>query len=57
MKKLLGVVVALVCVAAFLGAAPAKFAWYIPAPHPYFDTVKVGVDAFAKEYNIPVKVQ
>ncbi len=57
MKKILGVVVALVFVAAFVGAAPAKFVWYIPAPHPYFDTVKVGVEAFAKDYNIAVKEQ
>jgi len=52
---LVAVLVAIIAGAAW--AAPAKFAWYIPAPHPYFDTVKVGVDAFAKEFNIPVKQQ
>ena len=57
MKKLLGIAVALVCAAGIAGAAPAKFVWYIPAPHPYFDTVKVGVEAFAKDYNITVKEQ
>jgi ribose transport system substrate-binding protein len=60
MKKLLGLFVAVALVAGFAAAAwaaPAKFAWYAPAPHPYFDTVKVGVDAFAKEFNIDVKEQ
>ncbi len=57
MKRLLGVMVVLAVAAGFAFAAPAKFAWYIPAPHPYFDTVKVGVEAFAKEYNIPVREQ
>jgi ribose transport system substrate-binding protein len=49
------VMVAIVAGAAW--GAPAKFAWYIPAPHPYFDTVKAGVDAFAKEFNIAVRQQ
>ena len=60
MKKLLSLFVAIAMVAglsAMAWGAPAKFVWYIPAPHPYFDTVKVGVEAFAKEYNIPVKQQ
>jgi ribose transport system substrate-binding protein len=60
MKKLLILFVALAMVAGFAAtgwAAPAKFVWYIPAPHPYFDTVKVGVEAFAKEYKIDVKEQ
>jgi ribose transport system substrate-binding protein len=57
MKKLLGVAMALVCVAGIAGAAPAKFVWYCPAPHPYFDTVKVGVEAFARDFNITVKEQ
>ncbi|MGO8695591.1 MAG: sugar ABC transporter substrate-binding protein [Rectinemataceae bacterium] len=35
----------------------AKFAWYVPAPHPYFDSVKQGVMAFAKENGIDVKMQ
>ncbi len=55
MKRILGVLVVLVVAAGFAVAAPAKFTWYIPAPHPYFDTVKVGVEAFAKEYNIAVR--
>ena len=40
------IVVALALVAGLAGAAgkaPAKFAWYVSAPHPYFDTVKPGV--------------
>lgn len=57
MKKLLGIVVVLAFAAVLGGAAPARFAWYTPAPHPYFDTVKVGVEAFAKEFNIDVKEQ
>jgi ribose transport system substrate-binding protein len=65
MRKTFVLLMALALVAgvAFAGGtsekagAAAKFAWYVPAPHPYFDTVKVGVEAFAKEYNIPVKEQ
>ncbi|WP_455381684.1 sugar ABC transporter substrate-binding protein [Salinispira pacifica] len=38
-------------------AAPAKFAWYFPAPHPYGDAVRKGAEAFAKEYGIDVKFQ
>jgi ribose transport system substrate-binding protein len=51
---------AVIMVAAISSAAwgaPAKFAWYIPAPHPYFDTVKAGVDAFAAEFDIAVRQQ
>jgi ribose transport system substrate-binding protein len=29
----------------------------VPAPHPYFDKVRVGVEAFEKEFKIPVKYQ
>jgi ribose transport system substrate-binding protein len=36
---------------------PAKFAWYCPAPHPYFDSVKIGVEAFEKDTGITVKKQ
>jgi ribose transport system substrate-binding protein len=60
MKRLPLVLTAVLLVllaAGTVAAAPPKFAWYIPAPHPYFDTVRVGVDAFEKEYNIPVKKQ
>ena len=64
MKKMLVIVIALALVAglAFAGGAAekkasAKFAWYVSAPHPYFDTVKPGVEAFAKEFNITVKEQ
>jgi len=38
-------------------AGPAKLAWYVPAPHPYFDAVKMGVEAFEKDYGIVVKKQ
>jgi ribose transport system substrate-binding protein len=51
----LAAALALVMAGAAFGAP--KFAWYIPAHHPYFDTVKVGVDAFAKEFKIDVKQQ
>jgi ribose transport system substrate-binding protein len=37
--------------------APAKYAWYVPAPHPYFDSVKQGVLAFEKDKGITVKMQ
>ncbi|HTX72534.1 MAG TPA: sugar ABC transporter substrate-binding protein [Rectinemataceae bacterium] len=57
MKKsiVVGIVMALAALTIF--AAPAKFAWYASAPHPYFDSVKLGIDAFAKEYGIDVKEQ
>jgi ribose transport system substrate-binding protein len=57
MKKLLVsvTILGLAAIAAF--TAPAKLAWYVSAPHPYFDSVKIGVEAFAKEFNIPVKEQ
>jgi len=57
MKKLLLILAAVLLAAGVVTAAPAKFAWYIPAPHPYFDTVRVGVEAFEKEYKIQVKKQ
>ena len=43
-------------------AAPAaagdyKIAWYASAPHPYFEEVLKGVEAFEKEYGIPVEKQ
>jgi len=43
-------------------AAPAaagdfKPVWYAPAPHPYFETVLVGVEAFQKETGITVEQQ
>lgn len=58
MRKVFLVLLALALLAGIAFAQkPAKFAWYVPAPHPYFDKVKVGVEAFAKEFNIPVKLQ
>ncbi len=67
MRKALGILVVLALAAGtvFAGgagekkatAAAARFAWYIPAPHPYFDTVRVGVEAFEKETGIQVKKQ
>lgn len=42
-------------------AAPAqgeyKLAWYAPAPHPYFEEVLQGVEAFEQEFGIPVEKQ
>lgn len=35
----------------------AKFAWYVPAPHPYFEEVKAGVEAFTKETGIDVEMK
>ncbi len=57
MKKLVLVLAVAALAAGMAFAAPAKFAWYIPAPHPYFDTVRVGVEAFEKEFKITVKKQ
>jgi ribose transport system substrate-binding protein len=49
--------IAVLAVPVLARAAPAKLAWYIPAPHPYFDAVKVGVEAFEKEFKVEVKKQ
>jgi ribose transport system substrate-binding protein len=40
-------------------ATPAGFApvWYASAPHPYFDTVKPGVEAAAKEFGFTPVLQ
>jgi len=57
MKRVVLILAAILLAAGLAAAAPAKFAWYIPAPHPYFDTVRVGVEAFEKEYKIQVKKQ
>ncbi|RME98653.1 MAG: hypothetical protein D6768_16820 [Chloroflexi bacterium] len=42
-------------------AAPAqseyKLVWYASAPHPYFEEVLKGVEAFEQEYGIPVEKQ
>lgn len=49
-----------------MGAAPAvmaaeggetKIAWYAPAPHPYFDEVQEGVEAFVDEQGTEVIMQ
>lgn len=34
-----------------------KPVWYAPAPHPYFEEVKLGVEAFEKEFGITVEKQ
>jgi ribose transport system substrate-binding protein len=57
MKRLVLILAAVLLAAGLVAAAPPKFAWYIPAPHPYFDTVRVGVEAFEKEYKIAVRKQ
>jgi ribose transport system substrate-binding protein len=58
MKKVLLVLLGLALLAGVAFAQmPPKFAWYVPAPHPYFDKVRVGVEAFEKEFRIPVKYQ
>jgi ribose transport system substrate-binding protein len=43
-------------------AAPAaagdfKPVWYAPAPHPYFEEVKAGVEAFEKDFGVTVEKQ
>jgi ribose transport system substrate-binding protein len=42
-------------------AAPAtgdfKPVWYAPAPHPYFEDVRKGVEAFEKDFSLPVEKQ
>ncbi|HVO20205.1 MAG TPA: sugar ABC transporter substrate-binding protein [Anaeromyxobacter sp.] len=48
---------AAIAVPALAAAAPAKLAWYVPAPHPYFDAVKLGVEAFEKEFQVEVRKQ
>ncbi|MFT3850198.1 MAG: substrate-binding domain-containing protein [Propionivibrio sp.] len=65
MKKRLVLLVSLVSIVSGLTVATsataadasAKMAWYVPAPHPYFDSVKAGVEAFEKESRISVKKQ
>jgi ribose transport system substrate-binding protein len=58
MKRVLFVLVAFALAAGVAFAAgPAKFAFYVPAPHPYFDKVREGVVAFEKEFGITVKKQ
>lgn len=39
------------------GADSAKFAWYVPATHPYFEEVKAGVEAFEADNNIDVEIK
>ena len=34
-----------------------KIAWYAPAPHPYFDEVKKGVEKFQKDEGVEVVIQ
>ena len=31
--------------------------WYAPAPHPYFETVEEGIDAFSEEFGVEVNKQ
>lgn len=38
-------------------AAESKLAWYAPAPHPYFDEVKKGVEKFVEEQDTEVVIQ
>lgn len=39
------------------GSGETKLAWYAPAPHPYFDEVKQGVEKFIEEQKTEVIVQ
>ena len=59
MKKLLAVVVSVVCIAGAFTASAAdyKISWYAPMVHPYFDAVKKGVEAFEKDTEIEVLKQ
>ena len=72
MRKIGKIASALLAVLVFLGtvnsvfaagkaeAKPAKaankYAWYAPAPHPYFEEMKKGVVGFAKEYGVEVNM-
>jgi ribose transport system substrate-binding protein len=56
-RVLLVLAAALIASSVAFAAGPWKFAFYVPAPHPYFEAVKVGVEAFAKEYGIQVREQ
>ena len=38
-------------------ATEYKIAWYASAPHPYFEEVLQGVEAFEAEYGIPIEKQ
>lgn len=65
MKKLLLTVLILTLVglfAAFAGGQTEetdeiKLAWYAPAPHPYFEIVKAGVEGFEEDYGLEVVKQ
>jgi ribose transport system substrate-binding protein len=35
--------------------APSRLAWYAAAPHPYFDAVRLGVEAFEKDYGLSIQ--
>lgn len=39
------------------GDSKSKIAWYAPAPHPYFDEVKKGVEKFIEEEGTDVIIQ
>lgn len=39
------------------GDSKSKIAWYAPAPHPYFDEVKKGVEKFIKDEGTDVIIQ
>ncbi len=56
MRKLFALAIVLVA-ATVAFAAPAKMAWYVSAPHPYFDAVRLGVEAFEKDYGVTIKKQ
>lgn len=38
-------------------SSDVKIAWYAPAPHPYFDDVKKGVEKFQEEQGVEVIMQ
>ena len=38
-------------------ASDFKVVWYAPAPHPYFEDVKKGVEAFEKDFGVTVEKQ
>lgn len=63
MKKFLAVVLAGIMSSTMLvgcGASEpkeAKIVWYAPAPHPYFDEVKQGVEKFAADEKVDVTMQ
>lgn len=64
MKKLLSLLMVTILVLSLFTACnsedesdEAKFVWYASAPHPYFEEVQAGVEAFEAEFGVEVTKQ